>query len=125
MDLIKKTSCEYPLIDLRIIYRDGASSFDEHLPIDGSVTIHHRNIRTHAIEIYTIHNGTTPAFMREVFPQRNLRNFECVAGNIRSQLDFYNLANPKLTSRRGALVKGLEYITTNLKVARVRVPLVI
>ena len=36
--------------------------------------------------------------MRELFPQRNLGKFEYVAGNIRTQLDFYYQANPKSTN---------------------------
>ena len=35
--------------------------------------------------------------MGEIFPLRNLRTVECVAGNIRNQVDVYNTANPKST----------------------------
>ena len=82
---------------LRIIYRDQTSTFDELLKKDGSVTIHHRNIRALATEMYKVLNGLAPTFMREIFPQRNLANVECVAGNLRNQVKFYNTANPKST----------------------------
>ena len=83
---------------LRIIYRDETSTFDELLKKDGSVTIHHRNIRALATEMYKVLNGLAPTFMREIFPQRNLANLECVAGNLRNQVKFYNIANPKSTN---------------------------
>ena len=56
---------------LRIIYRDETSTFDELLKIDGSITIHHMNIRAIAIEMYKVQNGLVPTFMREIFPLRN------------------------------------------------------
>ena len=37
---------------LRIVYKDDISSFEELLLKDGSVTRHHKNIQTMAIEIY-------------------------------------------------------------------------
>ena len=42
---------------LRIIYDDNKSSFDESLQKDKSITIHHRNIQSLAIELYKIRNG--------------------------------------------------------------------
>ena len=83
---------------LRIIYRDESSTFDELLKKDVSITIHHRNICAIAIEMYKVQNGLAHTFMREIFPLRNLRNVECVASNIRNQVDFYNTANPKSTN---------------------------
>ena len=83
---------------LKIIYRDETSTFDELLKIDGSIAIHHRYIRAIEIEMYKVKNGLAPTFMCEIFPLRNLRNVECVAGNIRNQVDFYNTANPKSTN---------------------------
>ena len=83
---------------LRIIYRDETSTFDELLKKDGSVTIHPRNIRALATEMYKVLNGLAPTFMRKIFPQRNLANVECVAGNLRNQVKFYNNTNPKSTN---------------------------
>ena len=47
--------------------------------------------------MYNIHNELAADFMREIFPQRNLTNLECVARNIHKQVDLYNTANPKST----------------------------
>ena len=48
--------------------------------------------------MYKVQNGLTPTFMHEIFPLWNLRNVECVAGNIHNQVNFYNTANPKSTN---------------------------
>ena len=48
--------------------------------------------------MYKVLNGLAPTFMREIFPQRNLANIECVAGNLRNQVKFYNTTNPKSTN---------------------------
>ena len=45
---------------LRITYNDKSSSYSELLTKDRSVTIHHRNIRALAIEIYRSHTGNFP-----------------------------------------------------------------
>ena len=55
---------------------------------NGSATIHHRNIHALAIEMYKIHNKLALDCMREIFPQRNLINLECVARNVCTQVDF-------------------------------------
>ena len=52
---------------LRIVYNNYASSFDELLAKDKSFTIHHRNIRTLAIEIYKVVNNISPEIMKEIF----------------------------------------------------------
>ena len=80
---------------LRIIHRDETSTFDELLKKDGCITIHHRNIITLAIEMYKVNNNLAPTFMREIFPQRDLADIECIAGSIRNQVDFYNPSNPR------------------------------
>ena len=51
---------------LRIAYDDYCSSFEELLNKDGSVTIHQRNLRALAIEIYKISNGLSPTFLVEM-----------------------------------------------------------
>ena len=80
---------------LKITHRDETSTFDELLKKDGSNTIHHRNLIKLAIEMYKVNNNLAPTFMREIFPQRNLTNMECIASSIRNQVDFYNPSNPK------------------------------
>ena len=55
---------------LRIIYNDKHSNFEELLVKDNSVSIHHNNIHTLAIEMYKVANGMSPEIMNEIF---NLR----------------------------------------------------
>ena len=52
---------------LRMIYNDKASTFKELLEKDNSVSIHYRNIRTVAIELYKVANGMCPEIMNEIF----------------------------------------------------------
>ena len=76
---------------LRIIYRD---EHPELLSRDNSVTMHHRNIRTLAVEMYKMQQRLSPDFMNDIFPKRELSKIESVAGNTRNQNHFYNPVNP-------------------------------
>ena len=67
---------------LRIVYNDNQSSFENFLRKDRSVSIHHRNICSFAIEIYKVKNNVSTPIMSELFEKRNLNS------NIRSQADF-------------------------------------
>ena len=53
---------------LRLVYQDYTSSFEELLILDGSVTIHHRNIHKMAIEMYKVYYGISAPLMNLVFP---------------------------------------------------------
>ena len=55
---------------LRIIYNDKSSSYSELLTKDRSITIHHRNIRALATEIYKVIQRISPALLNEVFVPR-------------------------------------------------------
>ena len=55
---------------LRITYNDKSSSYRELLTKDRSVTIHHRNIRALAIEIYKVMHGISPPLLNEVLVPR-------------------------------------------------------
>ena len=55
---------------LRVIYNDKTSSFEQLLENDNSVSIHHRNIQTLAIEMYKVTNGLSPEIMNELFQIR-------------------------------------------------------
>ena len=57
---------------LRITYNDKSSNFQELLDKDNSVTIHHRNIRTLAIETYKFLQGLSPPLFNEIFVEREL-----------------------------------------------------
>ena len=55
---------------LRITYNDKSLSHSEVLTKDRSVTIHHRNLRALAIEIYEVIQGISPPLLNEVFVPR-------------------------------------------------------
>ena len=55
---------------LRIPYYDKSSSYGELPTKDRSVTIHHRNLRALAIEIYNVIHGISPQLLNEVFMPR-------------------------------------------------------
>ena len=51
---------------LRIAYADYVSSFEELLAKDDSVTIHQRNLKVLAVEMYNIYCGKSLTFMNEL-----------------------------------------------------------
>ena len=65
---------------LRLIYNDKKSSFEELLEIDSSVSVHDRNLRALATEIYKIYHVISSTIMNEIFTirqqnQYNLRSW--------------------------------------------------
>ena len=60
---------------LRIIYNDKHSNFDVLLEKDNSVSIHHNNIHSLAIEMYKAANGVSPQIMKDVFQIRNISHY--------------------------------------------------
>ena len=56
---------------LTITYNDKSSSFQALLDKDNSVSIHHRNIRILATEIYKFLQGLSPRLLKEVFVERD------------------------------------------------------
>ena len=67
---------------LGIVYNDNQSYFENLLRKDRSVPIHHRNIRSLAIETYKVKNNMPTSIMSELLEKRNLHY------NFRSQTDF-------------------------------------
>ena len=55
---------------LRIIFNDKHSNFEVLLIKDNSVSIHHNNIHTLAIEMYKVANGMSPEVMNDIFKLR-------------------------------------------------------
>lgn len=60
---------------LRIVYNDKQSSFEELLNKDSSVSIHHRNIQSLAIEMYKVASGISPELLNEVFQLRGENHY--------------------------------------------------
>ena len=56
---------------LRVVYQNDVSSFEELLEMDGSLTIHYRNIHKVAIEMYKSLNNLGPALLNDIFKQNN------------------------------------------------------
>ena len=55
------------------------SSFEDLLEKDGSISIHHRNLRPITVELFKVFKGLNPVILAEVFPviqqsQYNMRN---------------------------------------------------
>ena len=68
----------------RLIYNNKKSSFKDLLEKDGSVSIHHRNLRTLAEELFKVFKGLSPVIFAEAFPVRqhsqyNMRNYSYFA----------------------------------------------
>ena len=55
---------------LRILYKDDSASFKELLTKDNSVTIHIRNIRLLAIEMYKVKNGLAVDLISSISTKR-------------------------------------------------------
>ena len=67
---------------LRSVYNDYTSSFEDLLNRDNSITIHHRNIKLLATEIFKVKNNITTDTFSELFVRRN------IGYNLRSQPEF-------------------------------------
>ena len=52
---------------LRLVYQDKHSSFQELLDKDCSVTIHHKNLQTLAVELFKVKNNIAPEIVKEIF----------------------------------------------------------
>ena len=65
---------------LRIVYKDYSSSFKELLAKDKSVTIHQRNLRQLAIEIFKVKMGLSPVIMKEVFDFCENKHYDLRSG---------------------------------------------
>ena len=84
---------------LRIIYNDKRSSFNALLEKDGSVSIHERNIKILATEIFKISKNLAPPQMHEIFKLKDQPHY-----NLR-----YNSLFPRPHVK--SVYKGTEYLS--------------
>ena len=89
---------------LRIVYNDYSSTFEILLSRDNSVTVHHRNIRLLAIELFKVKNDLSNPIMSELFDLRD------IGYNFRSQTDF--MLKKINTSNYG--LKSLKYFAPKI-----------
>ena len=61
---------------LRLIYFDYESTFSELLSRDNSVSIHHRNLRTLATEIYKFINSLSPEIMNDFLKKEDFKRYD-------------------------------------------------
>ena len=67
---------------LRLIYNDKKSSFEQLLEIDSSVSVHDRNLRALATEMYKMYHGISPTIMNEIFTLRHQNQYNLRYGHI-------------------------------------------
>ena len=68
---------------LRIIYEDKASTFEQLLEKDSSVSIHTRNLRFLAVEMFKVVKSLAPTIINDLFPLKETNNY-----NLRRKLFF-------------------------------------
>ena len=74
---------------LRIIYKDKASTFEQLLEKDNSVSIHTRNLRFLAVEMYKVVKGLAPTIINDLFPLKETNNLnKWETNNLRHKLFF-------------------------------------
>ena len=53
-----------------MVYEDNTSTFEDLLRMDGSVTVHHRNIQLVAVEMFKVKNDLCPEIIKDLFQLR-------------------------------------------------------
>ena len=71
---------------LRIIYNDYRSSFEYLLDRDKGVTIHLKNVRTLAIEMFKVSKNLSPQLVTEIFEKRNVYDLKIPSEFVRPQI---------------------------------------
>ena len=85
--------------DLRIVFRDYESSFQQFLKQNKSVCIHQRNLQLLATKIFKTKNGLNPVIMEDVFKFKNLtHNFRNTETLNRSNVNSVKYGTEKVTS---------------------------
>ena len=98
---------------LRIAYNDYSSSFQELLTKDDTVTIHQRNLRALAIEMYKISNDLSPPFMKDMMTEicipYNTRSATKVEKDDKGSYSCFKKSNYKLPA-----VKTVSFLWTRI-----------
>ena len=98
----------------RLLNNNKKSSLYDLLEKHGSVSIHYRNLRALATEMYRIYNGMAPEIVTEIFPLRPQGQY-----NLRSWSDFtlpiVRTVNYGIESIRYLGPKIWESIPSNIK----------
>ena len=63
---------------LRIIYKDKTSTFEQLLEKDSSVSIHTRNLRLLAIEMFKVNKDLAPTIINDLFPLKETSNYNLI-----------------------------------------------
>ena len=99
---------------LFIVYNDNKSSFQELLDKDKGVTIHIKNERASAIEMFKVSNKYSNSLMSGIFDKRNNRNLsEFVRPNVRSVFngtENISFLGPKIWDIEPKELKQLEIV---------------
>ena len=84
---------------LRIVYNNNKSSFQELLDKDKGLTIHIKNARTLAVDIFEVSNNYSTSLMNEIFDKTN---------------NVFNFRNPSEFARRNvrSIFNGTESSAT-------------
>ena len=105
---------------LRIVYSDNKSTFEELLEKDNTVSVHQRNLKFLATELYKVLNGLSPDLMKDVFPlnddsgysTRNKRTFKSRnIKTVRFGTDSLAYLAPKIWELVPNEMKNLESLT--------------
>ena len=84
---------------LRIAYADYTSSFEDLLKRDGTVTVHHRNLRVLAIEMYKISHDQSPKFMKNLVEEIDTKYCTRSSYNVEKDDDGNTLCTKKSNHR--------------------------
>ena len=103
---------------LRITYNNKSSSFQNLFDKANSVTIHHRNIRTLAIEIFKVLHRLSPLLLKEVFVERNC-NYNLRVNSVRYGTESVSFLAPKIWDILPKEIKNSETLNAFLRNALV------
>ena len=111
---------------LKLVYSNYNTSFEELLQIDQSFSIHHRNIKNLAIEIYKFIHGYSPAMMSSVFKikhslQYSLRNHSELYGRNPKTVRYGTESIAHLAPKIWSLVPEDIKLSNNLKIFKSKI----